>query len=172
MPPGPQCSQSQPLLHHWCEVRTAKCNRVWCRTTVNCTVARSQERPKTSTNCRDVCLQAITSAAWLFANKNVASNRCIEIVWNHTLGIQKTLNSRRIHYNGIDQGRRSSGRCGVNKGVESNGNVQKKKIVTNYVCFCSPTMLTSKILTKFTENHSAFSGCSNNCNNFVSSRSW
>jgi len=48
----------------------------------------------------------------------------------------------------------------------------KKKIVTNYVCFCSSTMLTSKIITEMIENHSELSGCPNSCNKFISSRSW
>ena len=47
-----------------------------------------------------------------------------------------------------------------------------KKIVTNYVCFYSWTMLTSKIITGIIENHSEFSGCRNSCIRFVSSRSW
>jgi len=47
-----------------------------------------------------------------------------------------------------------------------------KRTVTNYVCFCSSTMFTSKITTEIIENHSEFSGCSNSCNKFVSSRTW
>jgi len=46
-----------------------------------------------------------------------------------------------------------------------------KKIVTNYVCFYSATMLTSKIITEMLKNHLEFSECRNNCNKFVSSRS-
>jgi len=42
-----------------------------------------------------------------------------------------------------------------------------KKIVINYVCFCSSTMLTSKIITEFIENHTEFSGCRNSSNKFV-----
>ena len=34
---------------------------------------------------------------------------------------------------------------GSSKRVEGNGNLKNKKIVTNYVCFCSSTMLTTKI---------------------------
>ena len=47
-----------------------------------------------------------------------------------------------------------------------------KKIVTNYVCFYSATMLTSKIITEMIKNHSEKSECRNSCNKFVSSRSW
>jgi len=46
-----------------------------------------------------------------------------------------------------------------------------KKFVTNYVCFCSPTMLTSKMITEMMENHSGFSEWRNSCNKFASSRS-
>jgi len=49
---------------------------------------------------------------------------------------------------------------------------KKQKIVTNYVCFCSSTMLTAKILTEIREKHSEFSGCPNSCNKFISSRFW
>jgi len=48
---------------------------------------------------------------------------------------------------------------------------KKQKIVTNHVCFCSSTMLTSKILTEIIENPSEFSGCPNNCNISFSNRS-
>jgi len=33
-------------------------------------------------------------------------------------------------------------------------NYEKQKIVTYYVCVCASTMLTTKIITKFIENHS------------------
>ena len=46
------------------------------------------------------------------------------------------------------------------------------KIVANYACFCSSTMLISKIIIEIIEKHSEFSGCPNSCNEFVSSRSW
>jgi len=49
---------------------------------------------------------------------------------------------------------------------------QKQKIATKYVCFCSSTMPTSKIITKFLENHFELSGCPKSCNKFVSSQSW
>jgi len=56
--------------------------------------------------------------------------------------------------------------------VDGNGNLYKRKtIVTNYVCFCSSTLVTLKITTEIIENHSEFSGCPNSCNKFVSSRS-
>ena len=38
--------------------------------------------------------------------------------------------------------------------------MKNKQIVTNNVCFCSSTMLTSKIITEIIENHSEISGCS------------
>jgi len=47
-----------------------------------------------------------------------------------------------------------------------------KRIATDYICFCSSTLLTSKIITEIIENHSEFSGCPNSCNKCVSSRSW
>jgi len=43
--------------------------------------------------------------------------------------------------------------------------IKNKKIVTSYVCFCSSTSLTSKIITKIIENHRKFSGCPNICIN-------
>jgi len=39
--------------------------------------------------------------------------------------------------------------------------IKSKKIITNCSCFCSATVLTSKIITKITENHSESSGCAN-----------
>jgi len=57
------------------------------------------------------------------------------------------------------QGRWSSGRAG---GAE--GKLKNNKIVTNYVCFCSSTMLTAKI-TEIVEIHSEFSECPNSCIN-------
>jgi len=33
-------------------------------------------------------------------------------------------------------------------------------------------MLTSKIITEIIENHSEFSGCSEGCSDYASSRSW
>ena len=50
--------------------------------------------------------------------------------------------------------------------------MKNTKIVTNNVCFCSSTMLTSKIITEIIENHSEFFGCSKSCNDYVSIRSW
>ena len=49
--------------------------------------------------------------------------------------------------------------------------MKNTKIVTNNVCFCSSTMLTSKIITEIIENHSEFFGCSKSCNDYVSIRS-
>jgi len=59
---------------------------------------------------------------------------------------------------------------GSSKRVEGNGNLQKQKIITNCVCFCSSTMLTSKMIAEIIENHSEFSGCPNSCNKFVFSQ--
>ena len=50
--------------------------------------------------------------------------------------------------------------------------MKNKKIVTNDVCFCSSTMLTSRIITEIIENHSELFGCSKSCNDYVSIRSW
>jgi len=36
---------------------------------------------------------------------------------------------------------------------------KKQKILHQYVCFCSATMLTSKIITESVENHSEYYGC-------------
>jgi len=47
-----------------------------------------------------------------------------------------------------------------------------KNIITNYVCFCSSTMLTSKVTAEMMENHSELSECRNSCNKYVSSRYW
>ena len=40
---------------------------------------------------------------------------------------------------------------------------KKQKNFSYYACFCSSTMLTSKIITEIIENHSEFSGCSKSC---------
>jgi len=63
------------------------------------------------------------------------------------------------------------GQGGAIKQLRSMETYKNKKIVTNYVCFCSSTMLTSKIITEIIEKHSKFSGCPNTCNSFVLSRS-
>jgi len=47
---------------------------------------------------------------------------------------------------------------------------KKQKILHQYVCFCSATMLTSKIITESVENHTECCGCVNSCNKFVSTR--
>jgi len=72
------------------------------------------------------------------------------------------------------QGRRSSGKAGrALKKLRAMETYKKaKKIVTNYVCFCSSRMLTSKIMTEIIENHSEFSGCPSSCSKFISSQSW
>ena len=45
---------------------------------------------------------------------------------------------------------------------------KQHKILHQYVCFCSVTMLTSKIITESVENHSECCGCVNSCNKFFS----
>jgi len=57
---------------------------------------------------------------------------------------------------------------GISKSVEENATYKKQKIIHQYVCFCSATMLTSKIITESVENHSACCRCVNSCNEFVS----
>jgi len=52
---------------------------------------------------------------------------------------------------------------------EGDGNLHK--LVANYDFFCSATMLTTKMISEITENHSEISGCANSCNQFISSRS-
>jgi len=47
---------------------------------------------------------------------------------------------------------------------------KKQKIIHQYVCFCSATLLTAKIITESVENHSECCGCVNSCNKFVSTR--
>jgi len=49
--------------------------------------------------------------------------------------------------------------------------MKNKKLVTNNVCFCSSTMLTSKIVTEIIEKRSEFSGCSKSYNDYASIRS-
>ena len=48
---------------------------------------------------------------------------------------------------------------------------KKHKILHQYVCFCSVTMLTSKIITESVENHSECCGYVSSCNKFVSTSS-
>jgi len=66
------------------------------------------------------------------------------------------------------QGRRNSGRAGgAVIELRAMETFQKqKKNVTNCL-FLLSIMLTSKIITKITENHSEVSGCPNSCNKFV-----
>jgi len=45
---------------------------------------------------------------------------------------------------------------------------KKQKIIHQYVCFCSATMLTSKTITESVENHSECCGWMNSCSKFVS----
>jgi len=43
---------------------------------------------------------------------------------------------------------------------------KKQKILHQYVCFCSATMMTSKIITESVENHSECCGCVYSCTDF------
>ena len=61
---------------------------------------------------------------------------------------------------------------GSSNRVEGNGNLSKTKKRYKVCLFLLSTILTSKIITKITENHSKFSGCANSCNKFVSGRCW
>ena len=71
------------------------------------------------------------------------------------------------------QGCRSSGWLGgAVKQLRAMETCQIQKIATKYACFFSSTTPTSKIITKFLENHFEFSGCPKSCNKFVSSQSW
>jgi len=47
---------------------------------------------------------------------------------------------------------------------------KKQQILHQYACFCSATMLTSKMLTDSVENHPECYGCVNICNKFVLTR--
>jgi len=54
---------------------------------------------------------------------------------------------------------RDAGRAGGTvKQLRAIGTYKNKNIVTNYVCFRSSTMLTSKTITEIIENHSEFCG--------------
>jgi len=48
---------------------------------------------------------------------------------------------------------------------------KKQNVLHKYACFCSATMLTSKIMTESVENHAECCGYVNSCNKFVSTRS-
>ena len=82
------------------------------------------------------------------------------VLWTNRSGVSITIAKYWI----VDDG--AAERGGGSKKVESNGNL-KKKIVTNCACFCSATMLSSTIITDVIESHSEFSGCANNCNQFI-----
>jgi len=65
------------------------------------------------------------------------------------------------------QGRRNSGRAeGEVKELRAMETYKNKKVVISYVCFCSSTTFTSKIITGIIENHSEFSWCPNSYNKF------
>ena len=55
------------------------------------------------------------------------------------------------------------GQRGAAKELRARETYKKQKIVTNCACFCSLTILTSKII----ENYCEVSGCANSCNKFV-----
>jgi len=58
---------------------------------------------------------------------------------------------------------RALGQGGTVKELRTVESYKKQKIVAKYVCFCSSTMLTSKIITEITENFSELSGDPNSC---------
>jgi len=93
-----------------------------------------------------------------FYNKSLNRKSYLNISFTLALGFQAKV---------LAQGRRNSGR-GVVKELRAMQAYKKQKIVTNYVCFCSATMLTSRLITEIIENHSEVSGCANSCNKFVS----
>jgi len=101
---------------------------------------------------------------WIYAVCDVT------IGWSFTFANQR-FGEACLHNTHI-LGRRSSGGAGgAVKMLRAMETYKKQKIITNYVCFCSPTMLISKMITEIIENRSEFSGCPNNCNKFVQSRS-
>jgi len=59
------------------------------------------------------------------------------------------------------------------KALREMQNDNKEKILHQYVCFCSATMLTLKIITESVENHSECCGCvnMNSRNKLLSTRS-
>jgi len=69
------------------------------------------------------------------------------------------VNEQDVRYK---QGRRSSSRAGgAVKDLRAMETYKKQKIVTNYACFCSATIFTSKIITDIPENHYEFCSCTN-----------
>ena len=58
---------------------------------------------------------------------------------------------------------KGAGAVGTVKELRAVESYKKQKIVAKYVCFCSSTMLTSKIITEITENFSELSGDPNSC---------
>jgi len=69
-------------------------------------------------------------------------------------------------------GEAAVGQAGQKKSWGERKRINNNTIVTNYACFCSPTTLTSKTITKIIENRFEFSRCANSCNKFISNRSW
>ena len=111
----------------------------------------------------------LSSAVWWSLLLNI---RCL---WRHNVTSYSRLQTKRFGevcwHNMHIQGCWSSGRPW--RAVKELRTMDTfKKIVTNYVSFCSSITLTSKIITKIIENHSEFVGCPNSYNKFVSSRSW
>ena len=117
-------------------------------------------------NCAEqvysVGLQPLPSCTSISINalfiKSLNHKSYLNISFTLALGFQANV---------LAQGRLNSGR-GSSKRVEGNANLQKQKIVTNCACFCSATMLTSRLISEIIANHSEVSGCANSCNNFVS----
>ena len=127
--------------------------------------------------CRGLMMPGTT--AWLDAplpNSSIEQWRLVVIVTGYTLFVTSQydviftfanqLFGEVCWHNMNIQGRQSNGRAGGAVRVKWKL-IKNKKIVTNYVCFCSSTTLTSKIITEIIENHSKFFGCPNSCNKFV-----
>ena len=66
---------------------------------------------------------------------------------------------------GTDRGAGAAVGQGSAKELRVMETYKKQKIVTNYVCFCSSTMLISNIITEIFKNYSEFCGCANTCKN-------
>ena len=97
---------------------------------------------------------------------------CDEKIWRHIHVCKATFWWSLLTqdaYSGTSEQRQGRGPVKELRAMET---CKKQKIVTKYVCFYSSTMLTSKTITEFIENHSNFSWYPNTCNKFVSSQSW
>jgi len=79
-------------------------------------------------------------------NKGFNHKSYLNISFTLALGFQTKV---------VAQGRRNSS-MGEVKELRARQTYKKQKIVTNYACFCSATMLVSKLITEIIENHSGF----------------